>query len=304
MGFLLMAAGSAAADTLRVGPGLYYTLPSQAAKAAKDGDTVEIAATTYAGDVAVWRQNNLTIRGVGGRPHLKAEGKSAQGKALWVIRGANVKIENVEISGVAVPDRNGAAIRAEGQGLILDNVILHDNQMGILESSVAGSDIIIRNSKIYDNYVRVAGRSIGHNIYIGRARSFLLENSEVYGARKGHNVKSRAESTTILHNHIYDGDDGSASYQIDLSNGGNVVIRGNKIEQGRQPENYGLVSYGAEKRPNPSNKLTIEYNTFINHHRDCLFVQNHIDSVNARLIANEFKGKGRILKGKGEILKQ
>jgi hypothetical protein len=53
---------------LRVGPGETYAVPSAAAKAARDGDVVEIRAGTYSGDVAVWRASNLVIRGVGGRP--------------------------------------------------------------------------------------------------------------------------------------------------------------------------------------------------------------------------------------------
>lgn len=53
---------------LRVGPGEAYPVPSAAAKAARDGDVVEIRAGTYSGDVAVWLASNLVIRGVGGRP--------------------------------------------------------------------------------------------------------------------------------------------------------------------------------------------------------------------------------------------
>jgi hypothetical protein len=50
--------------TLKVGPGKTYKLPSQAAAAARDGDTVEIDAGVYDGDVAVWTANNLVLRGV------------------------------------------------------------------------------------------------------------------------------------------------------------------------------------------------------------------------------------------------
>src|SRR5690349_12422934 len=78
--------GREGARVLQVGMGKAFSVPSKAAAAAKDGDVVEIDAGTYRGDVAVWRANNLTIRGVGGRPHLEAAGANAQGKAIWVIQ--------------------------------------------------------------------------------------------------------------------------------------------------------------------------------------------------------------------------
>jgi len=44
---------------IKVGAGFPILKPSSAASIAVDGDTIEILAGTYRGDVAVWRQNNL-----------------------------------------------------------------------------------------------------------------------------------------------------------------------------------------------------------------------------------------------------
>jgi len=38
--------------------------------------------------LAVWTKNHLTIRGVGGFAHISADGANAEGKAIWVIKGA------------------------------------------------------------------------------------------------------------------------------------------------------------------------------------------------------------------------
>jgi hypothetical protein len=130
------AAEGAAQQVLKVGPTQRYTLPSQAARDARDGAVVEIDAGDYDGDVAVWRQNDLTLRGVGGRPHLRAAGRAAEGKAIWVIKGDRVTVENVEMSGARVPSRNGAAIRAEGAGLTIRNSRLHGNEMGLLTKPI------------------------------------------------------------------------------------------------------------------------------------------------------------------------
>ena len=103
---------SADAATLQVGWGKKYLFPSVAAKFALDGDTIEIDAGVYPKDAATWKQNNLTIRAIGGKAHLNADGANAEGKGIWVIRGNNVTIENIEFSGAHVRDNNGAGIRS------------------------------------------------------------------------------------------------------------------------------------------------------------------------------------------------
>ena len=40
----------------------------------------------------------------------------AGGKAIWLDTAKNLTVENIEFSGARVPDRNGAGIRAEGEG--------------------------------------------------------------------------------------------------------------------------------------------------------------------------------------------
>src|SRR5690349_18526078 len=91
---------------VRVGPGRPFPTPSKAAAIVKDGDIVGMDAVTYRGDVAVWKANDLVLRGLGNRPHLEAAGANAEGKAIWVIQGNNTTVENVEFSGAKVPDGN------------------------------------------------------------------------------------------------------------------------------------------------------------------------------------------------------
>jgi len=79
-------ASTARPELLRVGPERELAQPSDAARRARDGDIIEIDAGVYAGDAAVWRQHNLTIRGSRGRAHLRADGAHAESKAIWVIK--------------------------------------------------------------------------------------------------------------------------------------------------------------------------------------------------------------------------
>ena len=55
------------------GPGEAFEKPSDAARAARDGDTVRIAAGTWRGDVCVWPQNDLSILGAGADEFAEAK---------------------------------------------------------------------------------------------------------------------------------------------------------------------------------------------------------------------------------------
>lgn len=290
-----------AADThevLRVGPGKQFPLPSIAAQHAKDGDIIEIDAGAYDKDAAIWKQNNLVIRAINGRAHLNAAGANAEGKAIWVIKGNNVTVENIEFSGAEVPDGNGAGIRIEGAGLILRNCFFHDNQNGILGGNKDG-EVLVEYSEFARNG---AGDGQTHNIYISQAKRFILRYSYSHLARVGHNVKSRAQRNDILYNRIMDEVLGNASYAIDLPNGGLSFIIGNEIQQGPNAENATIVSYGAEGLTNPKNELYFVNNTIVNDRPQggrFLFAKPGTASV--RIINNLFIGKAQIEAGNAQM---
>ena len=181
---------------------------------------------TYTGDVCAWSTDRLTIAGFNGMAHIDAAGHNAQGKATWVIAGDHTTIRDVELSGSAVPDNNGAGIRQEGAGLTVIDCYFHDNQDGILAGDNPASDIVIEDSEFARNG---AGDGYSHNMYINHVRSFTLEGSWSHDARVGHLVKSRALVNHILYNRIT-GQDGTDSYEIDLPNGGRSDVIGNVIE--------------------------------------------------------------------------
>jgi Right handed beta helix region len=254
--------------TWRVGPNRLLTTPSAAAAVARDGDTVLIDAGSYVGDVATWTQDDLSLRGVGGRARLQADGRSAQGKAIWVIAGDHTKIDRLEFSGETVPDGNGAGIRQEGDGLTVTRSWFHHNQNGILAGANAGSDVVIRRSRLFRNG---AGDGYTHNLYIGAVRSLTVTGSYLWGADVGHELKSRAARNTIVGNRIADRD-ATSSYSLDLPNGGSSLIAGNVIIQGPNSENSTVVSYGAEGFTHDSRRLWVVNNTFVNRRPTGTFV--------------------------------
>jgi hypothetical protein len=256
---------SAQAATRLVGPGHPYAKPCQAIAAAAPGDTVRIDAAGnggYDGDVCASGVANLTIEGFNGRARIDAAGRSSGGKAIWVLSGPNTVVRNVELSGAAVPDRNGAAIRLEGEGdLKLVGSFLHGNQDGILvTASSTETDVVVERSEFAGNG---AGDGQSHNIYVAAARSFTMSFSYSHDAKVGHLVKTRALVNDISYNRLT-GEDGSGSYELDVPDGGATRVVGNVIQQGARSENSAMVAYAAESTRNPGTRLSVVNNTFVN----------------------------------------
>lgn len=297
-------AGAAPAprEVVHVGPGRQFRLPSEAAAAVGDGAIVEIDPGTYRGDVAVWRQNDLTIEGLGAkqgkRPHLVAAGRAAQGKAIWVIQGRNVRISNIEFSGAKVADLNGAGLRLQGVGrTIVSHCYFHDNQDGILASNIASSEIDIERSEFAHNG---AGDGYSHNIYVGRVKSFTLRFSFVHDAHVGHEVKSRARLTRILYDWIGNlGGDGS--YLLDVPDGGTVYVIGSVLEKGAKAENRVAVSFAEESRHNPTEGYFLVNDTFVSHLGGAIFVRNLDPRAPVRIVNSLFAGPGTVLAGRGSL---
>lgn len=245
---------------LRVGLGEELLSISQAALIAQDGDTVEIKSGEYYGDVASWPQKHLTIRGVGGNARIFADGKSAEGKAIWVIRDGTFIIENIDFIGAKVYDHNGAGIRFEKGNLLLRNCLFYGNEDGLLASD-GDSKLTIENSEFAYNG---AGDGRSHNLYVGAIRSLKVTGSYFHHANVGHLLKSRAAYNYIAYNRLTDEAGGFASYELEFPNGGLTYIIGNIIEQSNSAENSTLISYGAEKYIWPKNNLYLSSNTLVN----------------------------------------
>ncbi len=284
---------------MHVGPGRQFHLPSEAAAAVGDGAIVEIDPGTYRGDVAVWRQNDLTIEGVGGRPHIVAEGRNADGKGIWVLKGRDVRVLNIEFSGAKVPDKNGSGLRIQGPGhTLVSGCYFHDNQDGILASNIASSSIDIERSEFARNG---AGDGYSHNIYVGRVKSFTLRFSFVHEAHIGHEVKSRAALTRILYDWIGNLAGGDGSMLVDLPDGGTAYIIGTVLQKGVLAENRVAVSFAEESRHNPSQGFFLANDTFVSSLPGAIFVRDRDPATPVRITNSLFAGPGMPLAGPGSI---
>ena len=291
---------SAAGAVLSVGPGKAFPTPCAAFARAADGDVVEIdGSVTYTGDVCGIYRDGLTVRGVNGRPRIDAGGRNAMGKGTWVVVGDGVVVDNVEMYGARVADRNGAALRLEGTGFTLRRSYLHDNENGVLSGADTSSDVLIENSEFGRNGY---GDGYSHNLYIGNVRSLTFRHNFSHDANTGHDLKSRARVNTIAYNRFSSLPTGQAgsgrpSYEIDLPNAGTSVVVGNIIQQPAGSSNPGMLSYGAEGASNPGKDLYVVNNTFLNDDtaRGTFVLVGSGVTTPVRLQNNVFAGTGTLI---------
>ena len=287
------ACDTAAGRVLDVGPGRPYATPSAAARVAQAGDVVRIAAGSYRGDVATWSASNLTLCGVGGRARLYADGRSAGGKAIWVVAGANTTIDSVDFHDARVPDNNGAGIRAEHKSgeLRVLNSGFYDNQNGIL-SAAGPVSITIEGSEFARSDTGTTA-ALGHNLYIGRIDRLTVRSSFFHEAVRGHNLKSRARVSVVDNSYFMDGPGGRSSYLTDFPDGGQVTLRGNLLHKGPLADNPTAVAFGAESMSAwPVNTLELSHNTLVMTRSGGYFLRAPAATQSLRLTANVWAGTG------------
>ncbi len=282
----------------QVGPARTYTRPGQVAPLVNTGDTVEIDAAIYVGDVCVWSKSNLLLKGVGGRPHLRANGNNAIGKGIWVLAGNNITVENIEFSEASVPDQNGAGIRLDGVGMSIKNCYFHDNENGILTNNNGGT-ILIDNSEFGFNGF---GDGQSHNIYIGSVDTAIIRFSYFHHAKVGHELKSRARVNYIFYNRLSNEAAGIASREIDLPNGGVSILIGNIIQQGSNSQNGNIIGYGLEGLANAApHEIYLINNTLVNERFAGSFLQANAGATYLKVYNNVFAGPGTVINYSGPV---
>jgi hypothetical protein len=294
---MLAPSSSLHAATLLVGPTAPFRLPSQAVAAARSGDTIRIAAGYYS-DCAVITQDGLTLEGAEGEAVLAS--KSCEDKGILVIAGRNVTVRNLTLRGARVPARNGAGIRAEGGNLRVEAARFIDNENGLLSAPDAAAEIHVIGSAFIGN-----GRCdpvCAHGLYVGAIGRLRIERSRFRDTHVGHHIKSRALRTEIVDCDIADGPDGTASYLIDIPNGGAVLVDSNRRRKGRRSDNPAdAIMIGAEGVTNPTPSLIFRNNRFFNEQdRSTVFVNNRT-ATPALLQGNDLSGPVQPLSGLGTV---
>lgn len=290
-------AQTAVAATLSVGPGQTYALPSQAIKAARAGDTIHIAPGVYR-DCAAWSTDNLVVEGEDG---AILSSTICQGAGILIISAPHATLRGLTFAGAAVAEGNGSGVRSYGLSLTIEHCTFRDNQDGILTANNPAATLVVRNSTFDSNGACLPGKGCAHAIYGGFIGLLRVENSHFVSTRTGHHIKSRARRSEIVGNTIEDGPAGTASYLVDLPDGGSLVLTGNTMEKGPRTQNpTTAISIGEEGDKRPPGEIVISGNTFVNRGPPTLFLRN-LTKNSARISGNSIKGPVRTLSGPGSV---
>jgi hypothetical protein len=294
--FLALVPSVASAATLSVGPGQPYATPCAAIAAAAPGDRIEVdAAGAYDGDTCAWSTDALTVVGVNGRAKIHTTAP-AQQKGIFTISAANATIVGFELSGAAISaaaGNNGAGIRHQGTNLTVRGCYIHDNQDGILGSPATDGtgDVLIENTELANNG---AGDGFSHNLYLGHYATFTMRASYSHGANVGHLVKSRAYVNELDYDRITDESGTTASYEVDLPNGGASTLVGDLIEQSAASMNPTIITTGEEGTTNPQQSITLVNDTIVNDASGGTFVNIAAGTQTALLENDIFRGPGTV----------
>jgi hypothetical protein len=189
------------------------------------------------------------------------DGKTCEGKAALVLRGANAEIHGVIFRNMSVPDGNGSGIRLEKGNLGITQSWFADSQQGILTGNNPSGRITI--DKVTFSGLGTCENSAGcaHSIYIGNYGELTVTRSRFERGAGGHYAKSRATRSNFIGNSFDDANGTSTNYMIDLPAGGDGQIRDNWFVQGRSKENYSaFIAVGAEQLLNRADGLMVSGN--------------------------------------------
>lgn len=305
----IAVAGSvpAYAATLEVGAGKKYTTIAAATYAAKAYDTIIVYPGTYAG--AQIKASNVTIKAASGTTpsQVVVKGSVVGGKGLFLVSGSNVTVQGLRFEGAKNSSNNGAGIRLEGTGLNIVNSQFVNNQDGVLATTLAGKvgTIKISGSRFEGNG---AGDGQSHGIYVSKAGKLEITGSYFVNTKVGHHIKSRAPNTVITNSTITDGTTGTASFLIDLPDGGAATISGNTLIKGPNSSNagtaiaFGFEQYVSPDRVNPAGPVLISNNKFTNLDTTrTYFVRNKSLKQSVTLSGNTLSGPVTALYGAGTV---
>ncbi|GAB2929898.1 right-handed parallel beta-helix repeat-containing protein [Rheinheimera gaetbuli] len=227
--------------------GTAYPTLAAAVTQLQDGSHLKIGPGVYREALNIGR-HNVTIEGIG---HAVLEQATSDGKGAIVARGDNLTIKNLECRHIKVASKNGACVRLEGRGLTLEHVYFHSSETALLETAKQHGYITILDSR----FENLAANARAHSIYLNSA-SLHFNNSVILANRHQHSLKSRGP-LTIIENSIIAELSAPGSRLIDISNGGELLIKSSLLQQGPNAVNSQAIGFGLEGIKHQTNQISI-----------------------------------------------
>lgn len=217
----VLAAGTAAAATYRVGPDRAYTSLQQVAGLLNPGDVVEVDGNaTYPGGVTFTRAGTagqpITVRGVridGARPVVAGGANTVAFTTPWPYSGPGA--DHYVFEGFEVTGGSARCIYHQAADLVIRDVLVRDcPAQGILGADEGSGSLLLEYSEVYG----CGDGGSRHQIYmatdeVNRPGSvFRMQHCTIHGGNGGNNVKSRAERNEIYSNWI----EGAFYHELEL----------------------------------------------------------------------------------------
>lgn len=239
----------------------------------------------------------LTFTGTGRDPSILVRGLLRGGKGLLCVH-ADTVVRNIEFRHARALTGNAAGIWHEGGNLTLEGCRFVENQNGVMIAGTPSDAVRVRRCSFVRNG---AGCGHTHGIYASRLGTLGIEECSFEDTAVGHHVKSRARELRVERSRFAGGAACTASYAIDVANGGIAFIGRNQFIKGRNAMSRTFISYCAEGSVHPGNSVEVSSNIFINHRRGpTAALVNRSPSVKAVLLGNAYErvafgflGRGR-----------
>jgi hypothetical protein len=181
------------------------------------------------------------------------ENAAIEGKGTFIV-DANASFSGFDISGAA-GDGIGAAFRHQGGDLVIRRTRIHGCENGLLgPARYVDCSLSVDDCDVYDNGT---GTGQTHGLYVGAIASFTCVRSRFRATSIGHHIKSRARRTSVRDCEVGTDFAGDESYNVDVPQGGDVVIASCRMRQGPKTDNDAMVNVGGERDPYPGGSLTV-----------------------------------------------
>lgn len=262
---VLAAPSAALAVDIVVGPGKEFVRIEDAVARAKPGDRVLVCQRENNAPyerVAV-RLNKPGISIIASEPGVRLSGESGDYSGIGSVPRAIVQfdpgsdgssIAGFELAGARNASNNGAGVRInQADDVSVLDCDIHHNDMGIMSNGDNAGDgasrQLFQRCHIHHNGA-IAEEGYSHNLYLGGV-SATLSDCIVECSTAGHNVKSRARLTTIVHCLVRD----SANREIDLvdaagftdrPDSGAAIINSVIIKRADSKGNRAVIHFGRD----------------------------------------------------------
>ena len=177
-----------------------------------------------------------------------------------------------------------------------------NNEDGILAGSLPGRTITVIDSEFIGNGTCAGGGGCAHGIYVGGIGLLRIKRTRFFDTKKGPHIKSRAERTEVIGCDIADGAFGTASYAVDIPNGGAVLVRDTHIHKGAKSQNHSAaIMIGAEGVNQPTPDIVVERNVFLVEGNYNSYLVNNVTATEASLRGNTLHGNAKALHADGSV---